>query len=149
MNSKEEMYEVLINLKSIQSEIKSKMHNHFKDIELTGPQGMLVFIVNKHKSLKISELSEKLGLSNSTVSGIVDRLEVQGLVERVRSSSDRRVVNVILTELMKQKLVLHEDIIGTLMTDALSQATKDELDTIASGISILNNLLSNQTKETK
>lgn len=149
MDSNEQLYEVLMNLKSIQSEIKSKMHKHFKDIELTGPQGMLVFIVNKHKSLKISELSEKLGLSNSTVSGIVDRLEIQGLVERVRSKSDRRVVNVTLTDLMKKKLLSHEDILTTLMTNALSQATKDEIDTIASGLSILNKLLSTQTKETK
>lgn len=135
------VYEILMNLKHIQHEMKNRMHNHFKDMELTAPQGMLVFMVNKHGSLKITEISEKLGLSNSTVSGIVDRLEAQGLVNRIRSEQDRRVVNVSVTETMKDKLMSHENILDKIMTEALSNATVEELSTVASGLSILSNLL--------
>ena len=73
---------------------KHSMGKVFEDIGITAPQGMVMGILSKEKSLKITELSSKLGLSNSTVSGIVDRLEKQGMVERKRSEQDKRVVYV-------------------------------------------------------
>ena len=45
-----------------------------------------------------SELSEALGVGLATVTGIVDRLAAQGLVERRDDPSDRRVRYVFLTE---------------------------------------------------
>ena len=48
--------------------------------------------------MPISQLARYIGSANSTVSGIVDRLEKMGLVERIRSEEDRRVIYVCLTE---------------------------------------------------
>ena len=45
------------------------------------------------------ELATLLGLDKSSATGLVDRAERRGLVTRVPSSSDRRVVQVELTEL--------------------------------------------------
>ena len=69
-------------LKQIMDSIRQSVVKEFKEMNLTGPQGMLVGILSHHGAMKVSELSERLGLSNSTVSGIVDRLEKQGYVER-------------------------------------------------------------------
>ena len=43
------------------------------------------------------ELADFLGLEKSTLSGLVDRAEVRGLVERAPSAEDRRAVDVRLT----------------------------------------------------
>jgi DNA-binding MarR family transcriptional regulator len=48
--------------------------------------------------LSLSELSDKIRAQNSTVTGIIDRMEREGLVLRVRSTEDRRVVRIHLTE---------------------------------------------------
>ena len=48
--------------------------------------------------LSLSELSERIRAQNSTVTGIIDRMEREGLVVRARSSEDRRVVNIRLTD---------------------------------------------------
>jgi DNA-binding MarR family transcriptional regulator len=48
--------------------------------------------------LSLSELSERIRAGNSTVSGIIDRMEREELVRRVRSKEDRRVVHIKLTE---------------------------------------------------
>lgn len=48
--------------------------------------------------MPISRLAQQIGSANSTVSGIVDRLEKLKLVERVRSEEDRRVIYVALTD---------------------------------------------------
>jgi DNA-binding MarR family transcriptional regulator len=85
-------------LRYVMDTMKQNVEQHFNQLQLTGPQGILLGILSQHSKMKISELSEKLGLSNSTVSGIIDRLEKQNLVERIRSDEDRRVVYASVTE---------------------------------------------------
>jgi DNA-binding MarR family transcriptional regulator len=47
--------------------------------------------------LRQVELAERVLLSNSGLSRLVDRIEASGLVERVTCPSDRRSINVALT----------------------------------------------------
>ncbi len=47
-------------------------------------------------------LAEALGVSRASATGIVDRMEQRGLVERQRDADDRRVVNVALTDAGRQ-----------------------------------------------
>lgn len=65
---------------------------------LTGPQLSVAKILEDLGDLSLSELSEKINAQNSTVTGIVDRMEREGLVERKRSAEDRRVVHIRLTK---------------------------------------------------
>ena len=95
----------------------------------------------KKGPLKISDLSKEMGLSNSTVSGIVDRLEVNGHVERHRSEMDRRVVNVSVSEAVKEKMASHENVVDSVISNALNEATQEEFKTISEGLSMLNKLL--------
>lgn len=46
----------------------------------------------------MSELGAHLGLDKSSISGLVDRAERRGLVERLRSPDDGRAVHVRLTD---------------------------------------------------
>jgi len=48
--------------------------------------------------LTMGELSERLGVSCSTVTDLVDRMERAALAERVRDEADRRVVRVRITD---------------------------------------------------
>jgi DNA-binding MarR family transcriptional regulator len=64
---------------------------------LTGPQLTVVKILEALGDLSLSRLSAKIKAQNSTVTGIVDRMEREGLVVRERSASDRRVVHIRLT----------------------------------------------------
>ena len=49
------------------------------------------------KANDMSKLSERIRAQNSTVTGIIDRMEQNGLVVRERSKEDRRVVFIRLT----------------------------------------------------
>jgi MarR family transcriptional regulator, organic hydroperoxide resistance regulator len=66
--------------------------------ELTGPQLTVLKVLEGVGDLSLSELSERIRAQNSTVTGIIDRMEREGLVVRARSTEDRRVVNIQLTE---------------------------------------------------
>ncbi len=65
---------------------------------LTGPQLTVVKILQVVGDLSLSDLSERIRSQNSTVTGIIDRMEREGLVTRTRSKEDRRVVHIRLTE---------------------------------------------------
>ena len=65
---------------------------------LTGPQLAVIKMLEPVGKLSLSELSWKIKARNSTVTGIIDRMEREGLVERRRSERDRRVINIVLTK---------------------------------------------------
>jgi DNA-binding MarR family transcriptional regulator len=50
------------------------------------------------RRIKMSELADFLGLDKSTVSGLVDRAEKRGLVQRAANPVDGRAVDVFLSE---------------------------------------------------
>jgi DNA-binding MarR family transcriptional regulator len=61
---------------------------------ITAAQLQLLKLLEKQGDLTHSELSARLYLRGSTVSGIIDRLEKRELVRRKRSRVDRRLVRV-------------------------------------------------------
>ncbi|WP_437679594.1 MarR family winged helix-turn-helix transcriptional regulator [Sorangium sp. So ce131] len=65
---------------------------------LTGPQLTILKLLESFQDLSLSTLSERIRAQNSTVTGIVDRMEREGLVRRERSKSDRRVVHIRLSD---------------------------------------------------
>jgi DNA-binding MarR family transcriptional regulator len=65
--------------------------------DLTGPQLTVVKLLESIGDLSLSELSDRIRAQNSTVTGIIDRMEREGLVLRERSKEDRRVVYIRLT----------------------------------------------------
>jgi DNA-binding MarR family transcriptional regulator len=66
--------------------------------DLTMPQWKVLMALHAGDSRTVGELAQTLGVRLPTVSGIVDRLEAQGLVGRQSDERDRRVVRIRLTE---------------------------------------------------
>lgn len=64
---------------------------------ITGQQLGALRIVALSPGISLSELSERLFLHISSVSGIIDRLETRGYVARERNGEDRRVVHLNVT----------------------------------------------------
>ncbi|MFD8493392.1 MarR family winged helix-turn-helix transcriptional regulator [Amycolatopsis sp. NPDC059657] len=48
--------------------------------------------------MPMHRIAEKLGSERSNVTGIIDRLEARGLVERHADTRDRRIKNIVATE---------------------------------------------------
>lgn len=123
--------------------MKESVKNVFEETGLTAPQIMVMSALSKHgKSMKISELSEKMKLSNSTISGIIDRLEKQNYVERVRSKEDRRVVRVSIVKDCRDIMhtAFHKKIEETIEQKLMTVEPK-EIETILNGLEILKKLL--------
>ena len=88
----------------------------------------LLSMLDRHGDTTMSRIAEQLDVSLSNATGLVDRIEERGLVERVRVADDRRVVQVRLTadghRLLREVELLKDDmlqrILGQLDTAALT-----------------------------
>ena len=69
-----------------------------REFGLTRSQSGVLKILFMHGPISSADLSRKLYMTPSNMTGIIDRLEKKGLVERTRQSVDRRVVLITLTE---------------------------------------------------
>ena len=65
---------------------------------------VLMYLGDGGGKLRMGELADRLLLSRSGITRLVDRLEQQGLVERERCSDDGRGFNAVLTDAGRRKL---------------------------------------------
>ncbi len=64
---------------------------------LTYPQYLVMLVVWEEERISVGHLGERLRLDSGTLSPLLKRLEAHGVVRRVRSTADERVVDVVLT----------------------------------------------------
>src|ERR1700682_1005078 len=79
-------------------ELSKTLVSHYQarlaDLHLTSPQAMLLHHLDD--PLPMNEVAGKLHCDPSNVTGIVDRLEGRGLIERQHLTKDRRVKHLAL-----------------------------------------------------
>lgn len=68
-----------------------------RQVELTPQQGQLLCVLTSGP-VGLSELSRTLHQERSSLTGLIDRVERRGLVERRRHPQDRRAYSVVLTK---------------------------------------------------
>lgn len=105
---------------------------------LTAPQLSVISLLANRGPMTLTELSDQLQLSHSTASGIVDRLQARGVVQRAPSPQDRRYTNISLTEeaLRAGARIRNEGTMARLV-QALAAATPEERRTISEGLALL------------
>ncbi len=71
------------------------------NIELSGGQGRILFILWKNDNLSISEISQKTSLAKNTISVVIDGMVRKGIVSRNINPLNRRQTLISLTEYAK------------------------------------------------
>lgn len=110
--------------------------------QLTEPQKAVMSHVVHNEGVNLRDLSRAISLAHSTVSGIVDRLEKQGLVERRPDVKDGRISCIYPTAVVREfvKERIPELNRGPLL-HALGRASAADRAAIASAIRKLRELL--------
>ena len=137
-------------LNIIQRSMRQRLQAEFARGNLTGPQRLVMSILVRAQGLSLKQLSEAVSLAHSTVSGIVDRLEKQGLIERQRHPTDRRITLLVASPPVREflrtrmpELALHP------LLEALGQASTTERKAITQGLNTLAHLLSRTGAQAK
>lgn len=131
---------VVFLFKSINKIYRDQLYKKSRQFGLTGPQIGLIMGLHKHPDSTLNEVSERLGLSKSTVSGIVDRLVSHGIVLREIPENNRRIVQLSLSPEWQKNNAIHE-IFNQLITDTLRNASEEEMEKIITGLEILHGLI--------
>ncbi|MHB1134028.1 MAG: MarR family winged helix-turn-helix transcriptional regulator [Chloroflexota bacterium] len=78
--------------------LQGEWGREWADVDLTMPQIKVMFLVRAGNGVSMSHLARTIGMTHSTLTGVVDRLTNHGLVRRQDDAHDRRVVLLYLTE---------------------------------------------------
>lgn len=142
MKLRELAKEVERDLAFIRQELRRPVNEEFAKGGLTGPQRNIMQGLFHSDGQSLKELTAHVGLAHSTVSGIVDRLERRGLVERRTDSADRRhtriVVSGVVRDFMQNKYPI---IVGDPLLKVFRRASEAQRESILSGIRTLRLLL--------
>jgi DNA-binding MarR family transcriptional regulator len=131
-------------LATIRTLWKDLLRNPSADAEqygMTGPQVTVIACLVTRGSMTLTELSRFLGMSHSSASGIVDRLESRGLLRRTQDTSDRRRTSIEITDAVRRYVrELEEGPTGRLVR-VLRAATPAQRAAIKDGLGLLADLL--------
>ena len=102
----------------------------YMELGLTTPQLLCLDALGKNDHIITKELAKHVNLSESTVIGIVDRLEAKQYLTRERSKEDRRKVYLSLTDAGRGILNETPSLLQDKFSTALSDLNNDELEVI-------------------
>lgn len=92
---------IALTMHSLTNAFAEVLQRHCKHLEktytITPPQWAALAWIDAYRVLSVGVLAQKLGIDDSVATGIVKRLEVHGLIERVHDQIDRRIVRLSLT----------------------------------------------------
>ena len=129
-------------LSIIRQRLREPLEIEFARGGLTGPQRMVMQVLVQSEGLSLKELSARLSLAHSTVSGIVDRLQARGMVVRRRDEADGRAT-VIAPSSQVRDFVSNRmpELAISPLTEALSGASSSEQATVLRGLRKLRALI--------
>ena len=85
-------------IKQIQGRVFEKLLLEQGIDQFNGAQGRILFVLWDDDNIPITELSDKTGLAKTTLTGMLDRLEASGHIQRIFDPADRRTVRIKLTK---------------------------------------------------
>ena len=126
--------EIIQSLRRIFKAIQDYSQEVSQKFGITGPQLWALKTLSANGSLPLGELSKRMYLHPSTITGVVDRLEKKGYVVRDRVHEDRRVIMVQLTSKGKKTASKAPNPIQGKMIYGLRKLKREELNSIYDSI---------------
>ncbi len=83
-------------LRKVADLVRQKGREILTHFPITPPQFVALQWLNEYGDMTIGELSDRMHLACSTTTDLIDRMEKNELVSRVKDESDRRVVRIHL-----------------------------------------------------
>lgn len=96
--SRDQVAKIEKELRYIAEIIKQKGRELLSDYTVTPPQFIALQYLYDDGDMTIGELSNKLYLACSTITDLIDRMENNNLVVRIKDANDRRVVRIHLLD---------------------------------------------------
>jgi DNA-binding MarR family transcriptional regulator len=133
--------EVVDNLRRVFQAINAYAKNAEQATGITGPQLWALKILAHAAPIRLSDLARRMYLRPATVVGIVDRLEVKGLVTRTRSQLDRRAVDLKLTDEGQSVVARAPEIAQVMLVQGLEGLSEEQFTRVEDGMKLMVRIL--------
>jgi DNA-binding MarR family transcriptional regulator len=131
-------------LRPVLLRLARELRKETEQLGITARQTTLLWLVKRSPGLSLAALAAEEGISPPALSGHIDRLERAELLQRVRSTEDRRVVGLELTEKGHKLLRRVRTRRTTWLTTHLRDLEPPELEAIGAAIPALRRLLGDE-----
>ena len=135
------MDRILMNYLKVNQHLSQQFRSHFAKVNLTFPQALALSVMGAEGPMPISKLADQVGSANSTISGIVDRLERLGLARRTRSELDHRVIYVETTEKYLEIREKAKSGVNEYFSSLLDRLEPGEREEVANALEVLDRAL--------
>lgn len=106
------------------------LSNELNRGHISFPQFFLLTYLSSEEFLTMSDIAKKMGHSTAAATGLVDRLEKIGYVERVHAAEDRRKIMVRITQKGTELVAHMRKEIATDLASIMDEADEEQADTI-------------------
>mgnify|MGYP006143700485 CR=1 FL=1 len=118
-------------------------------IGVPAAQISLLFALDKYPQASMQELGEVLGLNSSAMTGLVQRMKVAKLIERVVSKEDARVAHLRMTSKGRDKMTAAKPLLATLNKQLVEGFSTDEINTVLKFLNTVHTRFSNSKGDTE
>jgi DNA-binding MarR family transcriptional regulator len=134
--------EIERDLREIREALRRPLEAEFARGKLTGPQRSVMEVLFHSEGMSLKELCRRVGLAHSTVSGIVDRLEQRGMVQRRTNSNDQRFTHIAVSRMVRDFMSRKAPRLTAYpLADALATTGSSDRGAIVKGLKKLRRLL--------
>lgn len=117
-------------LRNVGTILRKRGRDISADFDITPPQLDALLVLQEHGELTMGELCQKMFLACSTATDLIDRMERNQLIERVRDTNDRRVIRLKVlekgTQIYEEVLTARRRYLGGVLKE-LDQNEKEQL----------------------
>ena len=136
-DSNEQIWDLLRN---IQKKMREHLYQTFQKYGFSVQEALLIRELVYYPNITLNELSKRLGLSKSTVSSMVCRMEEQGIILREIPQTNRRIVQLkVSPEYSNRPEVI--EIRSKLAESLVKNMTSDDARIILEGLTKLDALM--------
>jgi MarR family transcriptional regulator, organic hydroperoxide resistance regulator len=127
--------------------IQQEMAVALKDMNLTGPQFFILYLLSTSEEMKSTELAEKLDVKPSAITVMIDRLLKNDFVSRHRDENDRRIVKLELTTGGREVFEMAKKVRRGIFSQYLSYLDEADVDQLVTIYEKLAAAVENNTEE--
>lgn len=112
------------------------------DVDISPLHFEIMKLLDEAGTLHVAEIGERLRIARAEMTHLIDRLVYLGIVERQTDTTDRRMINIVLTNKGKTTIEEHESRIRKAIRETLSCLTDEELEDLSDSLRKLRDILS-------
>ena len=128
---------IIADFRATMTQLKCASSERLLRLGVSMAQLHIMFTLQRSGEMTMSRLADILNVSLSNATGLIDRLEERGYIERQRVPTDRRIVLVRLTDSGVSMLVEVDALSDQLMRSVLERLPVSQLRGVANAVSAL------------